>query len=118
MALLLVLLLHVCICLRQAVAYIPPHQPHLVQAMLRWTAATMWAVKSMVRPKSDLQKELQGEHPMLRLSRMVLYWRVPYRNVLCRIALYRTALEASARLVRNHTKPWRSDELLWVVMCC
>jgi len=44
----------------QAVAYIPPHQPHLVQAMIRWTAATMWAVKSMVRPKSPLKDELQG----------------------------------------------------------
>lgn len=54
------LLLPLLLLLPQAVAYIPPHQPQLVEAMIRWTAATMWAVKSMVRPKSPLKEELQG----------------------------------------------------------
>lgn len=52
----------ILLCSVQSVAYIPPHQPHLTQAMIRWTGATMWAVKSMVRPKSPLKDELQGAH--------------------------------------------------------
>jgi predicted membrane chloride channel (bestrophin family) len=45
---------------RQSVAFFPPHQAHLTAAMLRWTAASMWAVKALVRPKAPLQEELKG----------------------------------------------------------
>lgn len=45
---------------RQSVAFFPPHQAHLTAAMLRWSAASMWAVKALVRPKAPLQEELKG----------------------------------------------------------
>jgi hypothetical protein len=91
----------------QAVAYIPPHQPHLTQAMIRWTAATMWAVKSMVRPKSPLKDELKGEcmslrqqpppvpavHcPIVNLTKsnrhQDMHWTVPDIPALCMLPLY------------------------------
>lgn len=46
---------------RQSVAFFPPHQAHLTAAMLRWSAASMWAVKALVRPNALLQEELKGE---------------------------------------------------------
>ncbi|WIA21100.1 hypothetical protein OEZ85_005418 [Tetradesmus obliquus] len=47
---------------RQGVAYIPPHQAHLVHALARWAAAAMWVVKSTVRPlvAGQLRNELRG----------------------------------------------------------
>ena len=54
-----------CGVLPQAAAFFPPHQAHLTAAMLRWSAASMWAVKALVRPKEGqaLREELKGRGP-------------------------------------------------------
>ena len=49
-----------CCCVVQAVAYIPPHQAHLIHAMARWVAAVMWVVKALVRQGAPLREELTG----------------------------------------------------------
>jgi hypothetical protein len=44
----------------QAVAYFPPHQAHLMHAIARWSAASMWVDKALVRKGAPLREELQG----------------------------------------------------------
>lgn len=44
----------------QATATLKPQEHHLILALGRWTAASLWAVKALVRPASCLQDELQG----------------------------------------------------------
>lgn len=45
---------------RQAVAFFPPHQAHLMHAMARWSAAAMWVDKALVRQGAPLREELQN----------------------------------------------------------
>lgn len=45
---------------RQTVGFFPAHQSQLAAAMLRWTAATMWATKVMVRQRAPLREELKN----------------------------------------------------------
>jgi hypothetical protein len=49
------------LCWLQAVAYIPPHQAHLTHAVARWSAASMWVGKALVRQAAPLREELRGE---------------------------------------------------------
>jgi hypothetical protein len=51
----------VAMCCSQAVAYIPPHQAHLIHAVARWSAAAMWVGKALVRQGAPLREELRGE---------------------------------------------------------